>query len=114
MEGVKEATAEIDGRTVRIGVVHGLKNAEKLIRKIKNGQEKFDFVEVMACPGGCVGGAGQPIPQNNDVRRKRAKGIYNVDSASPIKRSEDNPAITSLYDGILMSNREILHRHGKH
>ena len=114
MEGVKEATAEIDGRTVRIGVVHGLKNAEKLIRMIKRAQEKFDFVEVMACPGGCIGGAGQPIPQNNDVRKKRAKGIYKVDSASPIKRSEDNPAVTALYDGILMSNREILHRHGKH
>jgi NADH-quinone oxidoreductase subunit G len=114
MEGVKEATAEIDGSTVRIGVVHGLKNAEKLIKKIKSGEEKFDFVEVMACPGGCIGGAGQPIPQDNDVRRKRTKGIYKVDSASPIKRSEDNPAVTALYDGILLSNREILHRHGKH
>jgi NADH-quinone oxidoreductase subunit G len=114
MEGVKEATAEIDGKTVKIGIVHGLKNAESLIKKIISGQEKFDFVEVMACPGGCIGGAGQPIPQNNDVRMKRAKGIYKVDKASPIKRSEDNPAITSLYDGILKSNRGILHRGGKH
>lgn len=114
MEGVKEATAEIDGKTVRIGVVHGLKNAEGLIKKIISGQEKFDFVEVMACPGGCIGGAGQPIPQNNDVRMKRAKGIYKVDNSSPIKRSEDNPAITALYSGILKSNRRILHRHGKH
>ncbi len=114
MEGVKEATAEVDGKTIRIGVVHGLKNAEKLIKKIIAGQEKFDFVEVMACPGGCIGGAGQPIPQNDDVRKKRTKGIYKVDNASPIKRSEDNPAITSLYEGILISNREILHRHGEH
>lgn len=114
MDGVKEATVEIDGRQIRIGVVHGLKNAEGLIKKIVSGQEKFDFIEVMACPGGCIGGAGQPIPQNSDVRRKRAKGIYKVDNESPIKRSEDNPAITSLYEGILQSRREILHRHGKH
>jgi NADH-quinone oxidoreductase subunit G len=114
MEGVKEATVEIDGKNVRIGVVHGLKNAESLIKKIVSGEEKFDFVEVMACPGGCIGGAGQPIPQNNDVRRKRAKGIYKVDNASPIKRSEDNPAVTSLYNGVLKSNRELLHRPGKH
>lgn len=114
MEGVKEATAEIDGKIVRIGIVHGLKNAEILIKKIVSGQEKFDFVEVMACPGGCIGGAGQPIPQNNDVRMKRTKGIYKVDNSSPIKRSEDNPAVTALYSGILKSNRGILHRHGKH
>ncbi len=111
MEGVKEASVEIDGRAVRIGVVHGLKNAESLIKKIEKGEERFDFVEVMACPGGCIGGAGQPIPQNSDVRKKRAKGIYKVDKASPIKRSEDNPAIEALYNGILISNREILHRH---
>jgi NADH-quinone oxidoreductase subunit G len=114
MEGVKEATAEIDGKTVRIGVVHGLKNAESLVKKIVSGEEKFDFIEVMACPGGCIGGAGQPIPQNNEVRRKRAKGIYKVDSSLPIKRSDENPSITTLYNGILKSNREILHRPGKH
>lgn len=114
MEGVKAATAEIDGRTIKIGVVHGLKNAETLIRKIRNGEESFDFVEVMACPGGCIGGAGQPIPQNNDVRKKRANGIYKVDKASPIKGSEYNPAVTSLYDGVLKDNTSILHRHGKH
>ncbi|WP_034847525.1 [FeFe] hydrogenase, group A [Ruminiclostridium josui] len=110
MEGVKEATAEIDGRIVRIGVVHGLKNAEKLIRKIKKGEEKFDFIEVMACPGGCIGGAGQPIPQNENVRKLRAKGIYKVDKSLPIKRSDDNPTIDALYNGILNSNRHILHR----
>ncbi|HEX2924939.1 MAG TPA: [FeFe] hydrogenase, group A [Ruminiclostridium sp.] len=115
MEGVKEASAEIDGKTVRIGVVHGLKNAEKLIRKIKSGEEKFDFVEVMACPGGCIGGAGQPIPQNDDVRRKRAKGIYKADKALPIKRSDDNPTVEALYNGVLSgSSNTILHRHGKH
>lgn len=114
MEGVKEATAEVDGKRVRIGVVHGLKNAESLIKKIVRGEEVFDFVEVMACPGGCIGGAGQPIPQNTEVRKKRVKGIYKVDNASPIKRSEDNPAIIALYNGILKSNRELLHRPGKH
>lgn len=114
MEGVKEARAVIDGKEIRIGVVHGLKNAETLIRKINAGEEEFDFVEVMACPGGCIGGAGQPIPQNDEVRRKRAKGIYKVDNSSPIKRSEENPAVISLYNGILKDSRKILHRAGSH
>lgn len=114
MECVKEACAEVDGRKIKIAVVHGLKNAETLIKKIEKGEESFDFVEVMACPEGCIGGAGQPIPQSREVRSKRAKGIYRVDKASPIKRSEDNPAIDALYNGILISNREILHRHKHH
>lgn len=112
MEGVKEATVELNGRPVAIAVVHGLKNAGKLIKLIKNGEKKYDFVEVMACPGGCIGGAGQPIPQSVKAREQRAKGIYKADNASPIKRSEENPAILALYNGILKGNYKLLHRPG--
>lgn len=110
LEGVKEAEVELEGKTVKLAVVHGLKNAERLIKLIKSGEKHFDFVEVMACPGGCIGGAGQPIPQSVEVRKQRAKGIYNVDGASAIKRSEENPTIMALYNGILRGNHKLLHR----
>lgn len=113
MQGVKEAEVDLNGKTVRIAVVHGLKNADNLIKSMMSGEKAYDFVEVMACPGGCIGGAGQPIPQSLGDRGQRAKGIYNADSASAIKRSEENPAIVALYNGILGGNHELLHRSKK-
>ena len=110
MEGVKEASADIDGRAVKIAVAHELKNADELIQAILRGEKQYDFVEVMACPGGCVGGAGQPIPQSTRVKKLRAKGIYNADGASAIKRAEENPAVIALYNGILRGNHKLLHR----
>ncbi len=110
MEGVKEASADINGRAVKIAVAHGLKNADELIQAILRGEKQYDFVEVMACPGGCVGGAGQPIPQSTRVKKLRAKGIYNADGASAIKRAEENPAVIALYNGILRGNHKLLHR----
>lgn len=113
MQGVKEAEVDVNGKILRVAVVHGLKNADTLIKSIKSGEKAYDFVEVMACPGGCIGGAGQPIPRSPGDKRQRAKGIYNADSASAIKRSEENPAIIALYNGILGRNHELLHRRGK-
>lgn len=110
MDGVKEAEVDLNGTTVRIAVVHGLKNVDNLLKSIKNGEKAYDFVEVMACPGGCIGGGGQPIPQTLNDRKQRAKGIYRADNASAIKRSEENPAIVALYNGILKRNHELLHR----
>lgn len=111
MEGVREAEAEVDGRTVRVAVVHGIKNTENLLQSIRSGEKQYDFVEVMACPGGCIGGAGQPLPQSDDVRRLRAKGIYHVDNASQIKRADDNPAVTGIYENILKGSGSMLHKH---
>ncbi len=110
MQGVKEAEADLNGKTVRIAVVHGLKNADTLLKAIISGEKVYDFVEVMACPGGCIGGAGQPLPQSLNDRKQRAKGIYHADSASAIKRSEENPAVNALYNGILQKNHKLLHR----
>ncbi len=110
MKGVKEAEVDLNGKKIRIAVVHGLKNADNLIKSIIRGEKEYDFIEVMACPGGCIGGAGQPIPQSLHDRVQRAKGIYNADSASAIKRSEENPAIIALYNGILKKSHELLHR----
>jgi NADH-quinone oxidoreductase subunit G len=114
MDGVREINAMVDGREIAIAVVHGLKRADELVRAVLNREKRYDFVEVMACPGGCVGGAGQPIPQSELTKRRRGKGIYSVDKSSLIKRSDDNPAVISLYQGLLSGQREILHRyHGE-
>lgn len=113
MEGVKVCEVEINGRMMRIGVVSGLGNAEALIEKIESGEEHFDFVEVMACPGGCVSGAGQPFSRKRE-KRMRAEGLYKNDKTAQIKRSDENPLMVNLY-GDLLKNRthELLHVHYK-
>jgi NADH-quinone oxidoreductase subunit G len=73
MEGLKEASVNIDGRDIRIAVVHGLKNAEELVKLIKSGEKSYDFVEVMACPGGCIAGGGQPVPVTSSVSKRGQK-----------------------------------------
>ncbi len=108
MEGVKEAFIPYGDKTLHIGMVSGLGNAEKLIRRIKEG-EHFDFVEVMACPGGCVSGGGQPFASFEE-KKHRAEGLYSADRMSSIKRSEENPLMMSLYSGILRGRvHELLH-----
>ncbi len=114
MEGIKEASVEIGGKTISIAVVHGLKNVDDLMKMIKNGEKSYHFVEVMACPGGCIGGAGQPLPHSTAARSRRAKGIYKADKASQIKRSEENPMIMALYNGVLKGKKHILHNPHNH
>ena len=109
MEGVKTCEVTVGDRPVRIAVVSGLGNADRLIQKIESGEEHFDFVEVMACPGGCVAGAGQPFARSTE-KRMRAEGLYKNDKALQIKRSEDNPLVESLYQDLLKNREhELLH-----
>ncbi len=109
MEGLKEAQVPYGDRELRIAVVCGLANAEALIRRIQNEGEHYDFVEVMACPGGCVAGAGQPYVPSAQ-RKKRAAGLYAADKLSSIKRSEENPLVMGLYSGLLKGKvHELLH-----
>lgn len=109
MNGVKEATVRYGDRELHIAVVSGLRNASNLIEKIRSGEQHYDFVEVMACPGGCVSGAGQPFASGN-VRENRGKGLYSADRICNIKRSEENPLMMSLYGGILKGKvHELLH-----
>ena len=111
MDGVKEASIEVGGREIKIAVVSGLKNADDLIKQIEKGEKQYDFIEVMACPGGCICGAGQPVT-DNEGRKNRSKGTYKADRMSNIKRSEDNLAITALYEGLLKGKtHELLHVH---
>lgn len=108
MKGVKETTIPYGDKEVRIAIVSGLKNAEKVIQALKNG-EHFDFIEVMACPGGCVAGGGQPFG-TNATKEVRGKALYSADKMLSIKRSEENPLMLSLYDGVLKGRvHELLH-----
>lgn len=108
MEGVKETSIMFGDREVKIAIVSGLKNASDLIERIKAG-EHYDFVEVMACPSGCINGAGQPFAAYN-AKEKRGKGLYTADKLCNIKRSEENPLMMSLYNGILKGKvHELLH-----
>lgn len=108
MTGVKEATLQYGDRELKIAMVSGLKNAADIIERIRNG-EHYDFVEVMACPGGCVCGAGQPFVLR-DAKEQRGKGLYSADRMSSIKRSEENPLMMSLYSSLLKGKvHELLH-----
>ncbi len=106
--GIKEFELPYGRKMLKIAVCSGLGNAEKLIKRIENG-EKFDFIEVMACPGGCVNGGGQPFA-TRDVKVKKAKGLYKVDEALDIRSSEQNPVLNDLYSTVLKGRvHELLH-----
>lgn len=100
MSGIKETEVDIDGLKVKAAVAHGLGNARKLMEKIKNGEE-YHFVEFMACPGGCIGGGGQPIPTDDNIREKRINSIYDIDKNKTIRKSHENPYIQKLYEEFL-------------
>lgn len=109
MEGVKETSINAFGREIKIAVVSGLKNADDLVKRIQSGEVDYDFVEVMACPGGCIGGAGQPFAKT-EGKCKRGSGLYEADRMSSIKRSEENPVMQTLYLGVLKDKvHDLLH-----
>lgn len=111
-DAIKEATVDLDGREVRIAVINGLGNAEKVLEDIEAGRVYYDFVEVMTCRFGCVNGGGQPVllALNNDTKLARQNGLYRFDSRSQIKSSGQNPVALSLYDGILKGKvHKLLH-----
>ncbi len=111
LAGTKICELPYGERTLRIAVVNGLANAERLIERVESGEEHFDFVEVMACPGGCINGAGQPYSIRPDKER-RARGIAEADNAAQLKHCEENPVVSSLYEGILKDRaHELLHVH---
>lgn len=96
--GLVEAEFNLDGIDLRIGVVNGLGNTRKLINQINKGQKHFDFVEVMACPGGCVGGGGQPIHDGKELAFERGKNLYFIDKNMDLRYSHENPDIKRVYE----------------
>lgn len=99
--GIRQVTLSLGGEELKLAVVHGLRNARLLLQDVKKGKIKVDFIEVMACPGGCVGGGGQPVYTDLGVRKARSKGLYRADKNLQLHRSQDNPYIGMLYNTIL-------------
>ena len=122
LEGIKVATFEIADLKVRTAVAHGLGNARKLMEAIEAG-EQFHFVEIMACPGGCINGGGQPLQLSDvrnwvDIREERAKGLYKENRSTYIRKSHNNPAVKKLYKEYLgmaggIKSHQLLHTHYK-
>lgn len=121
-QGIKETEVTLpNGKTIRAAVAHGLANARELMEIVKSGEKHYDFIEVMACPGGCVTGGGQPIVNSKtqaciDVKAERAKAIYDEDKDMPIRKSHKNPYIIRLYEEFLgkpnsHKAHELLHTH---
>ncbi len=126
MEGVKEASLKIEGCVkewqflegveLKVAIAHGLTNADKVMRAVKEGKAEYHFIEIMACPGGCIGGGGQPIPTNMAIRQKRIDAIYAEDMGLPIRKSHENPEVVQLYKDFLEKPNshkahELLHTH---
>lgn len=115
IDGIKEAEVEINDMTLRVAVANGLGNARKVLDSIKNGKE-YHFVEFMACPGGCIGGGGQPLAATEDVLEKRMNALYEIDENKSLRKSHDNPMIKKIYDEFLQEpgshkSHELLHTH---
>ncbi|MDD5934932.1 MAG: NADH-dependent [FeFe] hydrogenase, group A6 [Clostridiales bacterium] len=119
VEGIKEATYNVNGMDIKVAVASGLVNARELLNKVKSGEASYHFIEIMGCPGGCVNGGGQPqVPASirnfTDIRALRAKVLYDSDEANAIRKSHENPAVKQLYDEFLGAPgshkaHEILH-----
>jgi iron-only hydrogenase group A len=117
LQGLKEAVVPVEGiGDLRVAVAHGLGNARKILEKVKEDSTRYHFIEVMACPGGCVGGGGQPFPVNDEIRSLRAQALYQEDSALKYRKSHENPAIKKIYKQFLKEplgkkSHKLLHTH---
>lgn len=117
LEGIRSATIDFDGAPIRIGVAHGLGNARKLVEQIRAGESPYHAIEIMACPGGCIGGGGQPYHRGNaELLKQRTASLYAEDRGKPLRKSHENPDIQKLYKEFLGKpcsylSHELLHTH---
>jgi NADH-quinone oxidoreductase subunit G/NADP-reducing hydrogenase subunit HndD len=116
LEGVKEASVNLAGTELKVAVAHGLGNARKVLDAVVNKEKEYHFIEIMCCPGGCIGGGGQPVPVDNEIRARRIAAIYQVDRQMPLRKSHENPAVQALYREFLgeplsHKSHELLHTH---
>ncbi len=117
LEGIRDAWVDFNGTPIHIGIAHGLKNARTLLERVRKGEEQFHAIEVMACPGGCIGGAGQPYHHgDSSIIKKRFDATYEEDRNKPIRKSHENPSIIKLYKEFLgepcgHKSHELLHTH---
>jgi len=101
LEGIKTADVDIDGLILKVAVANGLGNARVLMEQVQKGESPYHFIEIMCCPGGCLGGGGQPISNNPDIKKRRAEAIYREDAGKPIRKSHQNPEIITIYKEFL-------------
>ena len=118
IEGIRKAEVPVDKViNLKAAVAHGLSNARQVLEGIKNGEFKdYHFIEIMCCPGGCIGGGGQPYPTSEEIRKKRTAAIYEEDKAMTLRKSHENPAVMALYEEFLgkplgHKSHELLHTH---
>lgn len=126
LEGVKEATVKIEGCTddwkflegaeLKVAIANGLTNANKIMKLVRQGKAPYHFIEIMACPGGCIGGGGQPIPTSTDIRKNRSNAIYAEDEHMKLRKSHENPDVITIYKDFLgepnsHKAHELLHTH---
>jgi NADH-quinone oxidoreductase subunit G len=114
--GIKEAAVDLDGTVVKVAIANGLANARKLMEQVRAGESPYHFIEIMACPGGCIGGGGQPITKANVKRVERIEAIYVEDEGLPLRKSHENPEVKTLYEEFLHEplghkSHELLHTH---
>ena len=119
LAGIKVAQVDIEGLQLKVAVANSLSNARILLEEVKLGKSPYAFIEIMTCPGGCLGGAGQPIPTNNEIRLKRMEAIYREDQNKPLRKSHENPAVQALYKEFLGAplgekSHHLLHTHYMH
>ena len=113
-EGIKEVDVDLQGKTVKLAIVHGLANAPKVLDAIKRGEKHYDFVEVMACPGGCVNGGGQSFVDYNkvdveEVISKRSHAIYKADGDMKFRTSDENESVAKIYNEMLNNDEHLIH-----
>ena len=116
LQGIKTAEIDIDGMKIKVAVASSLSNARVLLEEIQNGNSPYTFIEIMTCPGGCLGGGGQPIPTDTAVRQKRMEAIYREDKNKALRKSHENPAVKELYReflGVPLGDKahQLLHTH---
>jgi NADH-quinone oxidoreductase subunit G len=114
--GMRSASVALGGTVVKVAMVHGLANARRVAEQVKAGEVDFDLVEVMACPSGCIGGAGQPIRPGGAAKRERAKSLFQIDKRLQLQKSQDNVFVTECYSSLLgepggHKAHELLHTH---
>ncbi|MGL4392891.1 MAG: NADH-dependent [FeFe] hydrogenase, group A6 [Fusobacteriaceae bacterium] len=101
MESIKSASVKLGDAEVKVGIAHGLSNAEKILQQIKSGESDYTFIEIMCCPGGCIGGGGQPLTTDFSAKQKRNAALYKHDQELSLRKSHENPEIIQLYDEFL-------------